>query len=103
MNDIECPYCGEDCDVCHDDGAGYAEDEIHQMECKHCGKAFCFETSVMFLYSPRKADCLNGEPHNYQETNTYPKRYTKLDCKMCGKIKDLPKNHPYLNQPKIRI
>lgn len=24
MKDIECPYCGHEQDICHDDGFGYA-------------------------------------------------------------------------------
>ncbi len=52
MNDIECPYCGHNQDVCHDDGQGYEEDETHVMECEGCDKAFVFTTSILYCYSP---------------------------------------------------
>ena len=103
MRDIECPYCGEDLDVCHDDGAGYDEDELHQMECCHCQKQFCFTASIMYLYKAKKADCLNDGNHDFKVTNTYPRRYAKMECSMCGETKPLPKDHPYLSEPKITI
>ena len=31
MSDMQCPYCGADQEVCHDDGAGYSEDERHAL------------------------------------------------------------------------
>ena len=37
MADMACPYCGSEQEVCHDDGAGYAEDETHQHTCSSCG------------------------------------------------------------------
>lgn len=64
MADLYCPYCDEACEVNHDDGAGYAEDVTHEMQCSSCDKYFVFHTSITFHYSPEKADCLNGEPHN---------------------------------------
>ena len=67
MNDLECPYCGAENDVCHDDGEGYEEDKTHEMECCQCGKNFVFHTSISFHYHPSKADCLNGSPHRFTE------------------------------------
>jgi hypothetical protein len=66
-DDLECPYCGESNEVCHDDGFGYSEDEAHEMECESCGKNFVFYTSISFSYSPQKADCLNGAAHRFSE------------------------------------
>ena len=63
MEDLECPYCGEGNDVCHDDGAGYAEEEAHEMECDKCEKTFTFQTHISFSYYPEKADCLNDGNH----------------------------------------
>ncbi len=54
MSDLECPYCGEPNEVCHDDGQGYEEDVPHQMECSDCGKRFVFFTSISLYYRPRK-------------------------------------------------
>ena len=83
MRDIECPYCGHEQEVCHDDGQGYAEDETHEMECYQCEKSFVFTTGIILVYSPSKADCMNGGEHTYKPTNTYPKEYTKMYCTQC--------------------
>lgn len=83
MNDIECPYCGHEQDVCHDDGFGYEEDRLHEMECHQCEKTFTFTTYISFSYTPYKADCLNGCDHDLKPTNTFPKKYTKMRCTTC--------------------
>lgn len=64
MKDIECPYCGFEQDVCHDDGFGFREDTAHEVECHKCEKNYVFYTSISYDYSTSKADCLNGSPHN---------------------------------------
>ena len=84
MSDINCPYCGKGQEINHDDGVGYSEDEIHQQECCDCEKVFCFTTSVHFYYDARKADCLNGESHNYKKTATCPSWWSKMECRDCG-------------------
>ena len=71
IDDLECPYCGEGQEVCHDDGAGYAEDESHEMQCSDCDKYFTFQTHISFSYFPEKADCLNDAPHNLTEWRGY--------------------------------
>jgi len=91
-----CPYCGGDIEINHDDGYGYSEYEIHQQECGNCGKSFAFTTSSVIYYHLKKADCLNDGEHSYQETITYPRRYTKLKCLQCGDEKPLPDERPYL-------
>lgn len=83
MSDIECPYCGTDQEVCHDDGEGYEEDVRHEMECRDCEKSFVFTTSICFYYSPAKAPCLNGGEHEYKATCTVPRRSTKMQCQYC--------------------
>ena len=67
MNDIECPYCEASNEVCHDDGQGYEEDKAHEMQCSDCGKNFVFHTAISFDYTPGKADCLNGSPHQFSD------------------------------------
>lgn len=64
MKDINCPYCGFEMDIDHDDGFGYTEDVAHEMECHECAKTFVFHTSISYNYSASTADCLNGNPHN---------------------------------------
>ncbi|MDD4410861.1 MAG: hypothetical protein PHE32_04110 [Candidatus Shapirobacteria bacterium] len=84
MKDTYCPYCGELQDINHDDGYGYGEDEIFNQECSNCGKIFTFTTSVLFIYDTAKASCLNGGKHKFELTHTYPKKYSKMRCEMCG-------------------
>jgi len=31
MSDVECPYCGADVEINHDDGYGYTEDCLHEQ------------------------------------------------------------------------
>ena len=92
MSDCECPYCGNDLEICHDDGAGYAEDETHQQECPHCEKTFVFTTAIHFTYHARQADCLNGADHAYERTKTWPPEAARLRCKHCDDEKPLPAN-----------
>lgn len=83
-DDIECPYCESNQEINHDDGQGYAEDEIHQQECTECNKIFAFTTSIHFSYDAKKADCLNDSNHDFQKTITCPVEYTMMRCSMCG-------------------
>ncbi|WP_228897794.1 hypothetical protein [Acidovorax sp. Leaf73] len=83
MSDMQCPYCGADQDVCHDDGAGYAEDVRHEHTCRECEKTFVFNTYISLDYTPRKADCLNGAPHELEMSKSYPRRYSKMRCRHC--------------------
>ena len=82
--DVECPYCGQWQEICHDDGYGYEENTFHQQECLHCDKIFVFTTSISFYYDATKADCLNGGEHRYYHLSRYPKFYPGfarcLDC-----------------------
>lgn len=87
--DTECPYCGMGIEINHDDGAGYAEDEMHQQECCKCKKTFVFTTRISFDYWPEKADCLNEGKHDYRKTNTFPPEFARLRCSMCGDEKPL--------------
>lgn len=83
-NDMECPYCGADQEVCHDDdGSGYSQDEAHEQQCSHCEKTFVFYTTISFSYSPKKADCLNGGNHRWKITSTFPRIYSKMRCLDC--------------------
>jgi len=84
MSDLECPYCGVDLEVCHDDGEGYEEDILHEMECHVCEKSFIFTTAIIFYYKPKKADCLNDGKHIFKPTNTFPKECTRMECETCG-------------------
>jgi len=81
--DVECPYCGEWQEVCHDDGQGYEESVHHEMDCGDCNKTFTFFTEISFDYEAMKADCLNGGDHDME------KMWTTRDgewerCNGCG-------------------
>ena len=82
--DIECPYCGAEQNIDHDDGTGYAEDEIHQQHCTKCEKYFAFTTMVSYSYDVAKADCLNDGEHKWEATYTYLLHATKMVCIQCG-------------------
>ena len=90
--DTECPYCGADVEINHDDGYGYSEDDLHQQECGECGKTFAYTTMICFYYRARKADCLNDGEHQYEKTKTYPPEFARLRCKDCGHEKPLTAN-----------
>ena len=83
MSDVNCPYCEEPQEICHDDGYGYEEGQTHQQECADCNKTFTFTTSISFYYEAEKAACLNGGEHDYKPMTTYPKEFTKMACSMC--------------------
>lgn len=89
MKDIECPYCGEELEINHDDGCGYSEGELHQQTCCHCDKTFTFWTSIYFSYDVHKADCLNDGEHIWEVTHAFPIECRKLRCKTCGEEKPL--------------
>ena len=82
-DDIKCPYCDADQEICHDDGAAYEEDIRHEQTCSECEKTFVFTTSIHYYYDARKADCLNGSRHKLFLTNTYPREYSRMKCSAC--------------------
>jgi len=84
-DDVECPYCGEWQERCHDDGQGYAEDQIHDQQCSDCEKYFAFTTSIIYYYKSTKAPCMNGGEHNWRALSTYPVEYTRMQCSYCDR------------------
>lgn len=89
MRDLECPYCGHEQDVCHDDGFGYAEDRRHEVRCEGCGKKYVFTTAVSFAYYPSEAECLNDGNHAWKAPNTVPRRYSRWQCQHCDATKPM--------------
>jgi hypothetical protein len=83
-DDVECPYCGAEVEIDHDDGYGYAEDETHHQQCHECLKTFVYTTAVIFHHSAEQADCLNDGEHQYEKTRTHPINFARLRCKTCG-------------------
>ena len=86
--DIECPYCGEEQEVNHDDGYGYEEDCRHEQECI-CGKYFCYTTSISCYYEANKADCLNGSDHKLKYCKSHPEFMSKRYCQDCEYEEDV--------------
>lgn len=82
-HDLECPYCGFEQSVCHDDGFGYDEDRRHEMECSECEKTFVFEVSISFHYYPKMADCLNGSAHELKDTSGTDGKIFMTRCQVC--------------------
>lgn len=82
-SDLECPYCGNEQDVCNDDGHGIDESETHQEQCLSCLRHFVFYSSHSISYTASKADCLNGKPHKFRKLMVlhYP---DWVKCKDCG-------------------
>lgn len=92
MNDINCPYCNAELEIDHDEGYGYEEDQIYEQECVECHKYFVYSTSISYYYDAEKADCLNGSEHDWKQTTTYPKEFTKMRCSMCDAERTLTSN-----------
>ena len=86
-DDIECPYCGKEQEINHDDGYGYEEDQIHQQQCGDCEKYFTYTTYISFSYTAYKADCLNDSEHTFEPTHTYPLECTRMECTQCGETR----------------
>ena len=83
--DVNCPYCGEGNEICHDDGYGYEEDKLHEQQCAECEKIFTYHTSIHFSYRAYKADCLNGSEHKYKKVNHLPQYWPNwVRCTECG-------------------
>jgi hypothetical protein len=96
MSDVECPYCGKDQEINHDDGYGYEEDETHEQECRDCEKAFAFTTSISFHYDSSQADCLNGGVHKWLSTHTYPRACSRWRCDDCGQEEPMKEKYTAL-------
>ena len=87
MHKAECPYCGENNEINHDDGFGLEDDQQWEQECKYCGKIFIFQSSTQWYFHAEKAPCLNGEDHNWVKIVGAPREYLigRQRCSYCGK------------------
>lgn len=91
--DVECPECGADNEINHDDGFGYSEDQTHVMHCSHCDKQFGFHTSIHLHYSEVKTPCLNGGDDHILGTNFFHDG-TQEYCEVCDyKGEIIPRDH----------
>jgi len=88
MDEINCPYCGQEQQIDHDDGQGL-EDEIHEQNCGECEKTFGFTTSISYSYRPVQLPCANGKEHDFKVTETFPKCMSEMMCEDCGTRREL--------------
>ena len=85
---IECPYCGEEQEVNHDDG--YDPGTIYRQKCTGCGKTFAYEASISFFLEAFATPCIDGDAeHDWKETRTIPRCFRKLRCSVCGEEKEI--------------
>lgn len=84
-HDVNCPYCNEEIEICHDDGFGFDEDMKHMYDCPSCEKMFVFTTSISVYHEAFTAECLNTEEdtHIWKLTNTWPRKYSQWRCSDC--------------------
>jgi transposase-like protein len=92
-DDVECPYCGAEQEINHDDGYGYDDGDTHNQECPECGKTFTYTTSISFSYEVMKADCLNGGEHIWKPIRGCPSAYFdgQQRCSQCAEERDTMK------------
>lgn len=86
MYDDNCPYCGKDVEICHDDGYGYDESEYYEQECPYCGKTFVYTTSIHFSHYLEQAPCKNGGEHRWKQIIGCPEEafIGEFRCDVCG-------------------
>lgn len=86
MNNIECPYCKKEFEVCQDDGFATNDGEIYEQECPHCEKNFALVPSISWSFSASKADCMNGGKHSFMvEERLHPWNVGRPYCLDCQK------------------
>lgn len=85
MADVQCPYCGEELDVCHDEGQNYSEDgELNS--CDGCDKEIMIFTSVSYYYEsgckPKDHDLIiDFERINSEGLEKYRDSHYWIECK----------------------
>lgn len=73
MDTVDCPYCGQENEINHDDGAHYDEEHAESMECEHCDKKFLVDATISWYFEGREADCLNDGEHKWKDLiSTHP-------------------------------
>lgn len=83
-DDVKCPYCGQEIEIYHDPERGYDEGKLYQDFCDNCSKNFVYSIFIITNFEAHKADCLNDKDHEYEPTQTFPKEFVQMRCKICG-------------------
>lgn len=81
MSEVNCPYCGHEQEINHDDGYGYDEGKMYEQECASCGNEFNFNTRIELSYD---VFCKNGD-HNLERIKVrFDRDY--FECSKCDYI-----------------
>ena len=100
MHDVECPYCGSDTDINHEDGQGYTEDELHTQHCYECDRTFGYTTAILYYYEAEKLPLCHEEigeashelvPHESDRTIGF---LEAVKCAKCDYNRRGPWTHP---------
>ena len=83
MSYTNCPYCKEELDIDTTD-IDNIDRTYHEYQCPECGNNFVFIGEFSLDIISHKADCLNGKPHDWKPSITYPPCFTQMKCAMCG-------------------
>ena len=83
---VNCPYCKNSTFVDLDDINVLAE-EPFTTECEHCGKVILVTPSVHITLDADKCQC-QGQDHEWEPTQTFPKCFSKMICKHCGEERE---------------
>lgn len=77
-----CPYCGHEQEDYWE--LDHSEDAQNEVECVNCENSFIAVPSIIVNWTSHQAPCLNGSPHEYKPTHTYPKEFMKMRCEFCS-------------------
>ena len=92
MYEVECPYCNKEVEI-EADYINFDQESINEIDCPKCECTFVATTYIdVNLCQPRKAPCLNGDPHNYRKVSRYPLVIggnVNVRCIWCSKEKEV--------------
>lgn len=86
MLHVDCPYCGLVQEVIQDDGHGCEDGALYEEVCDSCEKSFAIYPHISYHFTSRKADCMNGAPHDWKtHEHIYHNDLKYRSCADCGK------------------
>jgi len=81
MSNAECPECGAEIEIEHEDGPG----DNFEYECPKCLKSFSYSVELIEEISCAKAPCLNGAEHNWRKIEMLKEYPDWKECRWCGR------------------